>query len=265
MAHDAEWHARRRLGVGGSDANTLMGGDAEKIHRLWLEKLERAEPEDLTWVLPVQMGVATEDLNAAFCAHTTGRDIGDRHSQRTGAQGWEWMRCELDGMTTTQAGEPAVWEAKHVNPFATFEDVAARYRPQLHHNMHIVGVKHAVLSVFFGTQKHEILEVELDDEYMLHLLHVERRFWDCVKNDTPPEGFVAINIPFDTMKVANMATNKDWALAASDWVRCRSSAQQFDLASKALRKLVAPDVRVATGHGVQVKRSRSGALLITAE
>ena len=34
----AEWHARRRSSIGGSDANIIMSGDREKILDLWRVK-----------------------------------------------------------------------------------------------------------------------------------------------------------------------------------------------------------------------------------
>ena len=44
--HAPEWHAARRLGLGGSDANTIMGGDPDRLIALWREKRGEAEPED---------------------------------------------------------------------------------------------------------------------------------------------------------------------------------------------------------------------------
>ena len=132
MAFDksAEWHEARRSGIGGSDANILMAGDPDKIHRLWHEKLGLMDPEDLSWVLPVQMGSVTEGLNASFCEHLTGNLITNRNKPMVSGT-HKFMRCELDGMTTTGAGHPAIWEAKHVNAFSNADEVKARYMPQL--------------------------------------------------------------------------------------------------------------------------------------
>ena len=44
----------RHMGIGGSDATRIMRGD---WHTLWLEKTEKQEPEDLSRVLPVQLGL----------------------------------------------------------------------------------------------------------------------------------------------------------------------------------------------------------------
>ena len=96
MTHDAEWHAARRLGIGGSDANIIMGGDEDKILRLWREKRGEVEPENLDDVLPVQMGVFTEPFNAAWFERTTGKRVISRGDTRVSEE-HPWMRCNLDG------------------------------------------------------------------------------------------------------------------------------------------------------------------------
>ena len=51
----------RSKGLGGSDAERIMSGD---WYQLWAEKTKRVVPEDLSRVLPLQMGKATEAFNA---------------------------------------------------------------------------------------------------------------------------------------------------------------------------------------------------------
>ena len=52
--------------IGGSDAVRIMEGD---WHTLWKEKTGRQEPEDLSWVLPVQIGILTEKKNKEWFEH----------------------------------------------------------------------------------------------------------------------------------------------------------------------------------------------------
>lgn len=266
FAKPQEWHNQRKAGIGGSDANIILSGDPQRVIALWEEKLGRREPEDLSWVLPVQMGSATEELNVAFYHHTTGRAVTSRNEQRV-CPGRVWMRCELDGLTTTEAGGPAIFEAKHVNAFATIEDVVQRYMPQLHHNMHVARVRHAVLSVFIGTQKHEIFEVEMDDFYLAALLDAEQAFWRCVETETVPEGCEppAPPVTFEKMREVDFSGSNEWASNALDWLANRDAAKTFEKAGKALKALVEPDVGLAYGHGVRIKRSKSGSLTISAE
>jgi predicted phage-related endonuclease len=93
-----EQHAFRRLGIGGSDANTIMGGDPEKILRLWKEKRGEIEPEDLSNVLPVVMGSWTEMLNIIWFEKQTGKTVYNNGDQRISAE-YPFMRCTLDGET----------------------------------------------------------------------------------------------------------------------------------------------------------------------
>ena len=60
--------------LGGSDANRIMRGD---WHTLWLEKTKREEPEDLSWNLPVQIGLHTETVNQMFFEKETGIETVD--------------------------------------------------------------------------------------------------------------------------------------------------------------------------------------------
>ena len=53
----------RLNGIGGSEANMIMSGDNQKVMDLWLVKTKPAQPEDLSGILPVQMGRYTEPFN----------------------------------------------------------------------------------------------------------------------------------------------------------------------------------------------------------
>lgn len=265
-AKPKEWHEERRTGIGGSDANVIVSGDRERLRSLWLEKIGQKSPDDLSWVLPVQIGVVTESLNRAFYEKSSGRAVTDagkmlRHDSIS------YMRCELDGMTTAECGAPAVLECKHINAFGSVEDAVQRWMGQLHHNMHVARVRHAVLSVFVGTQKHEIFEVEMDDFYLAALLDAEQAFWRCVETETVPEGCEppAPPVAFKELREVDFSGSNEWASNALDWLANRDAAKTFEKSGKALKALVEPDVGLAYGHGVRIKRSKSGSLTISAE
>ena len=56
----------RRAFVGGSDANTILSGDRERILQLWREKRGEAPPEDLSGLLPVMLGLLDGSVQSAM-------------------------------------------------------------------------------------------------------------------------------------------------------------------------------------------------------
>ena len=62
----------RRSFIGGSDARIIMGDDEAALLRLWREKRGKAEPEDLSGNLIVQLGLVTEPLNRTWYERNTG-------------------------------------------------------------------------------------------------------------------------------------------------------------------------------------------------
>lgn len=257
--------AARKRSLGGSDATVLMSGDEPAIHDLWLRKTGRAEEPDLSAVLPVQIGVWTEELNARWYSRGSGRPVTSRGKLCRHAR-YEFMACHLDGITSTAAGEPAVFEAKHVNAFAKIEDVAQKYMAQLHHNMACAEVEWAVLSVFVGTLKHEVFEVSCDPFYLGTLIDREREFWGCVTEDRPPHGMapVAPPVPPEKWRSVDMEAlgHNEWADRAASWLQHRAAASVFRAVEKDIKALVESDVGHAFGYGISVKRSKAGALTI---
>jgi len=254
--------AKRRSGIGGSDANIILGGDPRAIHDLWMEKTGRKEAEDLSGILPVMLGSWTEEFNRYWYEKQTGRSVFDEGRV---AKGGDYRAATLDGMTNVATGELAVFEAKHVNPFSKIEEVVQRYMPQLHHNMHCAEAEYAVLSVLLGTQAWECFEVALDRPYLSAVLEHEAAFWDAVQNDHPPVDLPpppVIVLPSKYRSV-DMTGNNEWASLAADWLENRTAAKTFEAATKTIKALVEPDVGAATGHGIQAKRSKAGALTIS--
>lgn len=178
--------AKRRFSIGGSDANIIMSGDPAAILGLWEIKTGARESEDLTWVQPVQFGTYTEPLNRRFYTHESGHEI-SRAGEEAVHPEFPFLTCTLDGIIEA---EKAVFEAKCVNAFSNAAKTAQKYMGQLHHNMMVVGLKRAVLSVFIGTLKYERFTVEADPFYTASLRDAEIAFWDLVQSKTAPnKGF----------------------------------------------------------------------------
>src|ERR1700687_6442638 len=63
--------------IGGSDARVIMGKDEKALLRLWHEKRGEVANLDLSGVLIVQLGLATEDLNRRWYEQNSGHRIAD--------------------------------------------------------------------------------------------------------------------------------------------------------------------------------------------
>lgn len=259
----ADQIAARKNSLGGSDANILMNGDAPAILDLWRVKRGEQEPEDLSGVLPVIMGQWTEELNRCWFERQTGREVWDEGNQHTNLN-HPFMACTLDGVTATEAGEAAVFEAKHVNAFSNADEVVQRYMPQLHHNMAVTGLKWAVLSIFLGTLKYEFVEVECDDWYLARLIDREREFWACVESGEPPAEMppVAAPVPAAELREVDMDGNNEWASLAGVWIETHADHKTFTATDKKIKALMEPDMGRVFGYGVECNRAKNNALRI---
>ncbi len=246
-------------GVGGSDANTILSGNSDRLRRLWQEKRGEVEPEDLSAVLPVALGSWTEAFNRQWYERVTGQSV-NRVGEVVSCVENCWRRCTLDGFVEEDS---AVWEAKHTGAFTKPEEALERYMPQLQHNMAVTKVHRAVLSVIFGNQKYEIFEVASDWVYQLELLEAEEDFWDCVKTGREP-----VPVPPPTpprpvgVREVCLEGNNAWAAAAADWLEHREAAKLHAGACAEIKGLIEPDVARAFGHRIEAKRSKAGAISI---
>lgn len=251
--------AARRDYLGGSDANTLMSGDAQRVRQLWAEKRGEAALPDLSGNLAVALGSWTEPFNRQWFEQVTGKQVA-LAGVVISCSTYSWRRCTLDGFVER---ENAVWEAKHTNAFSRADEVLERYMPQLQHNMAVAKADRAILSVIFGNHKFEVLEIAADWLYQLDLLEAEERFWDCVLTGREPTPAPAPPPPrcFGTREIC-LEGNNEWASAAVDWLSNRQAAKTHASAAALIKSFIEDDVSRAFGHGVEAKRSKSGALSI---
>lgn len=243
----------RTNGIGGSDAGAIMAGD---WHRVWEVKTNRSTGDDLSWVLPVQIGITTEALNRRWFERHTGKTVDLVPDTLTGDE--PFMTANLDGLVGTEA----VFEAKHVNPFAKDDEIIGRYWWQLQHYMIVTNLPRAYLSVIFGTQRWDWFTVEADTDDQIALIEREREFWRYVELDQEPPDAPAVQPNIPATRSVDMTGNNEWGAAAADWLEHREGAKRFKAAEKALKDNTPDDAVRAFGHGIEVKRAKNGALRI---
>lgn len=255
----AEQLVLRKDALGGSDANTIMGGDEKKLLRLWREKRGEAEPEDLSDILAVKMGSFTEPFNVAWFEKNTGLAV-EIMELPACDKGPAFMRCTLDGWIVARA---AVFEAKHCGTRSTDAEIFARYVPQITHNCICTGSSVAFLSAFKGNGDWVMFEYDVDPDYAARLIAAEEAFWRCVKTGEPPCAVEPEPTPkpvgvveYDMAELGNNA----WANFAGDYLETKLAADRHETARKELKALVPEDASKCFGHGIIIKKDKRGAM-----
>jgi predicted phage-related endonuclease len=174
----------RPTGIGGTDANKLVHGEWLDLYD---EKTGRAEPANLDDVLPVQMGITTEQFNREWFTRQTGMVV-DIHEKPI----WynDYVYGSLDGTVRKDLTIlHAVFEAKHTHAFNTSAkkkvEFVDKYYPQLQHYMLVSKLPKAYLSIFFGNMLWEYVEILEDRKFQSMLLKAYKYFWDAVQKKKP--------------------------------------------------------------------------------
>jgi len=245
--------------IGGSDARIIMGDDEAALVRLWQEKRGEIEPQDLSGNLIVQLGLVTEDLNRQWHEANTGQVITDVQ-RRVFHPALKWMAATLDGRVQ---GSEAVFEAKFMLPWSFSEEAAAaKYMPQLQHNMWVVAARTAVLSVITGGGKWVEIQAHADPLYQHLIVTAERKFWRCVENGEEPKLFGAEppKPRIEAIRIVDMSSSNAWAEFAGVFARTRQAHLDHEQAKTELKGLMPEDAKEVVGHGIRAKRSKSGAV-----
>ena len=245
--------------IGGSDARIIMGDDEASLVRLWQEKRGEIEPQDLSGNLIIQLGLVTENLNRQWHEANTGQVITDVQ-RRVFHPALKWMAATLDGRVQ---GSEAVFEAKFMLPWSFSEEAAAaKYMPQLQHNMWVVAARTAVLSVITGGGKWVEIQAHADPLYQHLIVTAERKFWRCVENGEEPKLFGAEppKPRIEAIRIVDMSNSNAWAEFAGVFARTRAAYLDHEQAKTELKGLMPEDAKEAVGHGVRAKRSKSGAV-----
>ena len=255
----------RGKGLGGSDAERIMSGD---WYALWAEKTRRVQTEDLSRVLPVQMGKVTEAFNAYWFGVQTGLRVNRSPSvvQRTHVHpAYPHMLCDIDGLVIID-GHLRLFEAKHVNPFGSKGDQPAKHYAQIQHCLEVLDLEGCELSVFFGSMDWSRFSIERDRDYGALLIDRELEFWNHVQSDQPPEREPAAasgeGPGFELMRQLNMRPNSQWGDSEATWVKTREHVKQGDAAESALKQMMPADCDFAFGQELCCVRDRAGKLTL---
>ncbi len=258
--------------VGGSDINTLAGGNAERIHQLYLRKRGEIEADDLSMVWPVLMGHITEELNIEWCQQKHGFEIVNRQAVLTSKK-HAIMRCTLDGSVPKYRGKQAVIDAKFTmgRPLAGEEwrDVIPRlckqYSPQLHWNAYLLeentGKKcpFGLLSIIKAGNEPTLHEIKIDPLYQAELIGLATYFMGCVEMGVPPTELPISEapVPAEETVPVSMETDPHWKQWAEVWIQTVGAADTCKKAEAEIKKMVPRHASEAFGAGIKVRVAKN--------
>ena len=117
-------------------------------------------------------------------------------------------------------------------------------------------------AVITGGGKWVEIKTHADPLYQHLIVTAERKFWRCVENGEPPRLF-GIEPPkprIEAVRTVDMSASNAWADFAAIFSRTHDAHAEHEQAKTELKNLMPEDAKVAIGHGIRAKRSKSGAV-----
>src|SRR5438445_1423226 len=209
--------------------------------------------------LALHIGNNTEELKRSWYESNTGQQVRDVQ-RRVRHSAIPWMAATLDGIVE---GTEAVFEAKFMLPWSFSDEAAAeKYMAQVQHNMWVTHLRSSVLSIITGGGKWVEITIPMDPLYLSVLVSAEKKFWRCVQSGETPH-LINAEPPrprIEALRIVDMSASNSWAELADLFRNTRQAFLDHERAKSELKALVPEDAKEAIGHGVRVKRSRSGAI-----
>ena len=256
----------RRAFIGGSDAGDIVSGD---WLRLWRIKTGRAESEDLSDILAVMMGHATEDFNRFWFEKQTGHKV-HRVGELARHPTAPYLACNLDGVVTRADGRPASFQAKHVGKSG--DQLVLRYTAQCTHEALCIGADWWVMSAFIGNSRWEMTAQEVDPFFAADYLRKCEQFWGFVERDEEPPEVPPLPVPSPRkLRIVHLEDEIDdwpnWGPAMVEelaaWQRTLPAYKAHNVATGKIKDLLPEDVGTVIRGRLKVARDRAGAVRIS--
>lgn len=250
--------------IGGSDLYNIMNGN---WHDLWLVKTGRKEPDDLSGLFNVQLGVHTEAFNLDWLTKQTGYC----HRQV------DTTRIEISGVPYQARPDAIAWdntdnsvaiiECKHTGGHKKMSDILSAYLPQVHLYMRVMGIHQTIFSVIFGN-RWEHCFVDYDHEFWMKVSTQAHAFWQHVVEDKEPASYEAEKIDWSAIKVDGLvcrdaSQDNQFVNLAHEFVNTSQNMKQHEAVKKELRSMINDNEREVFCDLLTIKRDKRGACRIT--
>ena len=182
-----EWLAlRKKLGIGGSDAGSVIGLNPYKsAYTLWAEKTGKI-PE-FEGNLTTEVGSYLEEFVAQLFTRETGKKVRRKNRILVNTD-YPFAFADVDRLVV---GEKALLEIKTTNSLPAIKKIRNKEYPeqwyaQMTHYLAVSGLQKAYLAVLIECRDFKIFELDRDEAEISALMSVEEKFWSNVQTNTPP-------------------------------------------------------------------------------
>ena len=182
-----EWLAlRKKLGIGGSDAGSVIGLNPYKgAYTLWAEKTGKI-PE-FEGNLTTEVGSYLEAFVAELFTKETGKQVRRKNRILVNTD-YPFAFADVDRLVV---GEKALLEIKTTNSLPAIKKIRNKEYPeqwyaQMTHYLAVSGLEKAYLAVLIECRDFKIFELDRDEAEISALMSVEEKFWSNVQTNTPP-------------------------------------------------------------------------------
>lgn len=238
-----EWEAMRKEKIGASDAPIIMGiSPYDTPYSLWQKKLDLLPQTQMS--KPMERGHTLEPLAREQISQQIGVALDPQVRFHSSIP---WMMATLDGLSPDEKTLVEIkcpGETDH--GMALSGKIPEKYVPQLQHQLEVCELEKGYYFSYDG-KAGVMIEFYRDDKYIKKLITVEKEFYICMQDLTPPEltdrDYVEIE-------------NPQWFELATRWKQVSSQLEILEREQKKLREnlISLSGNQSSKGGGVKVAR-----------
>lgn len=244
-----KWLEYRRLGIGGSDASTIVGlNPYSSLFKLYADKKGLLQPIEDTEIM--RQGRDFEEYVAKRFCEETGKKVRRRNFMFQHDE-YDFMLADID---RDIVGENAGLECKTTSLFNKHDfengEIPLYYYVQMTHYMAVMGYDKMYLAVLVLSKAFYWFEIERNEEEISALIAAENDFWNNnILTGTPPE-IDGSEATLDTVKaIYSGDVDTDLSVTVSDNLMVKyEGAKSIYEESKSQLDAVKAEIQLKLGH-----------------
>lgn len=262
MLTDEQW-AKREGHITASFLPYLMAGDEKRMVNEWMRLVEHPDyvRPDLSKEWGPSFGSYVEPYALDWHERKTGQPL-TRRGEWVEHPQFPHVGCTLDSYRDV---DKCVIDCKVLSRWSNLDEQRAFYTPQLLVQTRTVRAQLAALLIVYGGEEPQEYPAGWDAEYENQVWERVQWFWGRVESLQPPCALPEVKGSVPAVKAYDMMATGSanaWAAHAGRWLESKEAAGIFADAAKELKGLVPGDAVKAYGAGLQINRSKAGALTI---